>query len=303
MAGVFEQFVAFGTDIVGLERLMRLLQSLFTILTCYPGLIPLLLPAQTAHVHRRSGLAMLQLSGHLNLTRRALRLFWCLGSFRSSFSAWAGLPSESEKGLETWLSITADSFFGLFGLVESVTLPDLLQVRHFSVLGYAEAVKLDGQAQGLWLAGLVCASLGSGIRLSREVFARTARSPAVGEAVVVSDADGEETDDKTATTENAGRGAGDAGAGRQQRDQQPRRGREKEALDKEHSRRIGGLTRKLAAEVLDVAIPAWSTGLADIEPGTVAVATFLSTILTGYAVWERCGRAIDEKARLDLACK
>ncbi|KAG5987004.1 hypothetical protein E4U54_005184 [Claviceps lovelessii] len=280
---------------------MRLLQSLLTILTCYPGLIPLLLPAQTAHVHQRSGLAMLELSGHLNLTRRAVRLFWCLGSFQSSFSAYAGLPSESEESLETWLSITADSFFGLFGLVESVTLPDLLRVRHFSVLGYAGAVKLDRQAQGLWLAGLVCAVLGSGIRLSREVFARRAGPPAVGEAVVVSDADGEKKDDKAAavatTTTTTTTTTENAGAERQQRDQQQdqqqQRGREKEALDKEHSRRIGGLTRKLAAEVLDVVIPAWSTGLADIEPGTVAVATFLSTMLTGYAVWERCGLAID----------
>ncbi|KAG5927833.1 hypothetical protein E4U42_001718 [Claviceps africana] len=283
MAGVFEQFVAFGTDIdmdghaqntknvmhkipqtsdadrhaVGLERLMRLLQSLCTILTCHPVLIPMLLPWQTKTGHQHSELVMLELSDRLNLTRRALRLFWCLGSFRSSVTA---LASPADKDLAAWLSVTADSLFGLFGLVESLTLPDLVRARHLSVWGHAEAVRMDAQAQGLWLAALSCAIVSSGIGLWR--------AAAAGE--VVSGAGGQEKGGRT--------GAGTA---------------ERRGPDGERRRRIGRLARKLAAEGLDVVIPVWSTGLADVEPGTVAVAMFLSTVLTGYDVWERCGLAID----------
>ncbi|KAG6008894.1 hypothetical protein E4U21_003706 [Claviceps maximensis] len=284
MAGIFEQFVAFGTDIVGLERLMRLLQSIFTILTSYPTVIPMLLPTQTKDVHQRSELAMLELSARLNLTRRSLRLFWCLGSFQSSFSAFASGPSE--KSIDTWLSITADSLFGLFGLLESLTLPDLLQTRHFSVLGHAEAVKLDQQAQGLWLAALSCAILSSAVRLAREMSARRAAPRAQG---CVSGAEGKEKDVNTTTTTTHDGGVRGVGA----------RKRDHEALDKARGCKISGLARKLAAEMLDIVIPAWSTGLADIELGTVAVAMFWSTVLTSYAVWERCGLVIDGKRCLD----
>ncbi|KAG5920490.1 hypothetical protein E4U53_003914 [Claviceps sorghi] len=260
---------------VGLERLMRLLQSLCTILTCHPGLIPLLLPRQTKSALQRSELAMLDLSERLNLTRRGLRLFWCLGSFQSSVSA---LASPAEKDLAAWLSITADSLFGLFGLVESLTLPDLLRARHLSVWGHAEAVKLDGQAQGLWLAALSCAIASSGVGLWRAVCARAVASAGRG----VSGAGGDEKGARAVAGSSDG---GDA--------ERREREREREALDRHHGRTIGRLARKLAAEVLDVVIPAWSTGLVDMELGTVAVAMFLSTVLTSYAVWERCGLAID----------
>ncbi|KAG5973825.1 hypothetical protein E4U55_000261 [Claviceps digitariae] len=284
---------------VGLERLMRLLQSIFTILTCYPRLLRMLLPGWHETVRQRSQMAMLELAGHLNLTRRALRLFWCLGSFQSSWSAC--LSGSSEESLERWLSITADSFFGLFGLVESITLLDLMQGRYFSVLGYAEAVRLDGQAQGLWLAGLLCAVLGSGMRLWREGFVeRGEESRAGGEAAGAgAGAGGDEKDDETAAARTTmTMKDGGAGAEKQKQKQKRKQDRDREALRKEHGRRMGGLARKLAAEMLDVVIPAWSTGLADIELGTVAVAMFLSTILTGYAVWERCGLAIDGKRQL-----
>lgn len=242
---------------------MRLVQSLFAILTFYPALMPTVLPGMTKAALQTSELAMRELSSHVNLTRRAIRLFWCLGSFQSSFAAYAA----PEKSLEAWLSIMADTFFGLFGLVESATLPDLLRAEHFSLFGYAEAVRLDGQAQGFWLAALTCAILSSGAKVFRAFAHR-----AIPEAGVLAVTDGEKT--------------GDAAE---------KRKREREALEKERRRKMARLTRKLAAELLDIVIPAWSTGLADIELGTVAVAMFFSTILTGYTVWERCGLAIDSK--------
>ncbi|KAG6041726.1 hypothetical protein E4U41_002591 [Claviceps citrina] len=293
MAGTFEQFVAFGTDIVGLERLMRLLQALFTILTVHPTLLPVLLPGQPKAVHQASVLAMLELSNHLKLARRAIRLFWCLGSFQSSLSGLASPPSPGKSRLEAWLSITADSLFGLFGLVESLTLPDLLPGRHVSVLGRAAAVKLDGQAQGLWLAALLCAVLRSCVRLLG-AFADRAVPPTGGVFAVSDRGEGDVKTTGTAKSDDDDDDDAAAAAAAAER-QRRKREKEREVLDKQHGRKIGALTRKLAAEVLDLAIPASRMGLVDMEVGTVAVAMLFSTLLTGYAVWERCGIAIDAK--------
>ncbi|KAG8423468.1 hypothetical protein J3458_000362 [Metarhizium acridum] len=275
MAGYFEQFVAFGTDIVGLERIMRFIQSVFSILTDYPALIPMLLSHQPSAVHKTSALAMGQLSDHLNMTRRAIRLFWCLGSFQSSWNAYMA----PEKSIEAWLAILADSLFGLFGLMESVTLPDLLHVKGLSVFGLDEAVRMDYQSKGVWLAALACSASCTGVKIFR-TYARRA-VPETGSGFGAP-----EDEKKQAPGEGDEKKAQAAAEKRRQ---------EREAASKEASRKIGGLTRKLLADLLDIAIPAWATGLVDIDVGMVWVAMFFSTIFTGYAVWERCGQAIDNR--------
>ncbi|GAO13368.1 uncharacterized protein UV8b_00652 [Ustilaginoidea virens] len=280
MAGFFEQFVAFGTDIVGLERFMRFIQSVLSILSFYPRLTPLVLllllpPTGPARDAKTSELAMRELCSHLNLTRRAIRLFWCLGSFQSSWKAYAA----PDKSAEAWLSIMADTLFGLFGMMESVTLPDLLPTAHLSVFGLQEAVRLDGQAQGLWLAALSCAILSSSVRIARAYAHRAV--PATGGGLVA-----EVEDEKRQAGE--GDGAAKAAALEKRRE-------EREAAAQEFGGKIKSLTVKLAAEVLDLVIPASTTGLAKFDPGTVSIAMLLSTILTGRIVWERCGRAIDSK--------
>ncbi|TWU75034.1 hypothetical protein ED733_006333 [Metarhizium rileyi] len=273
MAGSYEQFVAFGTDIVGLERIMRFIQSVFSILTSYPALIPMLLSHQPSAVHVTSALAMRQLSDHLNMTRRALRLFWCLGSFQSSWNAYVA----PEKSMEIWLAILADSFLGLFGLMESVTIPDLLQVKGLSVFGLQEAVRIDGQSKGVWLAALVCSALCSGVRIFKTYAHRAVPETASGFA-----AGGEEKQPGKDDGEKTKAAA-------------ERRRRERDAVATETRRKIGGLARKLMTDLLDMVIPAWATGLADIDLGTVWIAMLFSTILTGHAVWERCGQAIDSR--------
>lgn len=251
---------------------MRLIQSIFAILTFYPALIPMVLSHQSPTVHKTSELAMVELSGHLNLTRRALRLFWCLGSFQSGWTAYVA----PEKSIETWLTILANTFFGLFGFMESITLPDLLRVKHLSIFGFDEAARLDKQSHGLWLAALTCSALSSGIRIFRAFAYRAV--PETGSGF------GAGEDEKSAK-----------GGEKKTKAAAEKRKQEREALAKETSRNISGLTMKLLAEVLDLVIPLWSTGLADIDLGTVSVAMLGSTILTGYAVWDRCGQAIDSQ--------
>lgn len=161
--------------------------------------------------------------------------------------------------------------------MESITLPDLLRTKHMSIFGFDEAVRLDRQSQGLWLAALACSALSSGVKIFRAFAYR-----AVPETGGGFGAAGE--DEKSAK-----------GGEKKNKAAVEKRKQEREAVAKESSRQISGLTRKLLAEVLDIVIPLWSTGLADIDLGTVSVAMFCSTILTGYAVWERCGQAIDSR--------
>jgi hypothetical protein len=183
-----------------------------------------------------------------------------------------------EKSLDSWLAILANTFFGLFMFMESITLPDLLRVKHVSVFGYSEATRLDKQSHGLWLAALTCAALSSGIGLFKAYAHRAV--PETGSGFGAGE-DGKSG--KGAEPKAKAKAAGE------------KRKQEREKVARETNRKIAGLSRKLLAEVLDILIPAWSTGLADIDLGTVSIAMFCSTVLTGYAVWERCGQAIDSR--------
>lgn len=263
---------------------MRFVQAIFGILTFYPTLIPMILSSQPPAIHKASELAMLELDSHLNLTRRALRLFWCLGSFQSGWN----LYSATEKSPEAWLSIMSNTLFGLFGLMESVTLPDLLHVRHLSIFGFEEAVRIDSESQALWLGGLVLSALASGVGIFRAFAYRAVPETGAGFGTGEHDEEDDKSEKKTPKKGGKRTGASKAVVADQRK-------KDREALAKENSRQVGRLIRTLLADSLDCLIPAWSTGLINIDVGTVCIAMFGSTLLTGYAVWERCGQQIDSR--------
>ena len=249
---------------------MRLVQSIFAIMTFYPSLVPALLASQPPAVHQESVIAMSELSGYLNLTRRAMRLFWCLGSFQAS---WAGF-SRPNKDLEAWFGVLSGTFFGMFGLIESVTLLDLVHVKHVSLLGFDEAVRIDAQSQGFWLLALLCASLSSALAIVKG-FAHRA---------VPDELEMPEDDDKKKMTEAETEALAE------------KRKLQREVAAEQHAARSARLSRKFLADVLDMVIPAWSMGILQIDLGRVSLAMLGSTILTAYAVWERCAEALDGQA-------
>ncbi|KAF4595772.1 AoPex11B-like protein [Ophiocordyceps camponoti-floridani] len=108
MASITQQLTAFGTDIVGLERTLRLIQATILVITSYAPLLHL----TTTPPH-----ALHHLQTRLNLTRRTVRLFWFLGSYQS------GRESDG------WPGVLARSALGSFGLLESATLLDLLGIE------------------------------------------------------------------------------------------------------------------------------------------------------------------------------
>ncbi len=54
---------------------------------------------------------------------------------------------------------------------------------------------------------------------------------------------------------------------------------------------------RLVADVLDLAVPGSVVGWVPLGQGTVAWCMLGSTVLTGWEVWERCGREVREGRR------
>ncbi|POR37355.1 Uncharacterized protein TPAR_02430 [Tolypocladium paradoxum] len=282
MAATFEQFVAFGTDIVGLERCLRFFQSILLILTSYPSLIStFLLPSHPPSVHVSAETSLLQLQSHLHLTRRTIRLFWFLGSFRSSWTLYTA-AAPGGKSLETWLDVLAHSAFGMFGLMESATLLDLARVDGVALFGAAEAVRLDAEAQVLWLVALYASALGSGVRLLRLFAYRPVPQTGEGFGTVLEKEPGTAGGDEV-EKERA-----------KMRELAQRRKEERKTWLREVNDKAGALGMKLLAEMLDLVIPAASIGWIKVDVGVVGVAMFCSTVLTGMAVWAQCGKQLQK---------
>lgn len=291
---------------VGLERFLRLVQSICLILTSCPSLLPCALPLASDATRTTARAGMLGLTAPLNLTRRTVRLFWCLDSFQAGWAAATttnkdsnNAASSSSSSLETWLGVMSTTLFGVFGLMESLTLPDLLRVQHVRVFGHEAAQELDEQAQGLWLAALVCAILGTALKMVRILPPRAAAAATPHASATVA------RDDSETRGEDGGGGEEEARQGRNSQEIEKvaaaaAKTRDDDAVERrsreEARRQLARLTRNLAADVLDLAIPASAMGLVNVAPGVLAVGIFCSTLLTGHVVWERCGQAIDRKS-------
>ncbi|KAM4063149.1 peroxisomal biogenesis factor 11 (PEX11) domain-containing protein [Hirsutella rhossiliensis] len=290
MAGMLEPFVAFGTDIVGLERLLRLLQAILLVLTSYPSLLSniltflLLLPPFYSSSPPSSppvidvvstATSLLQLQTQLNLARRTIRLFWFLGSFQSS---WALLGSRA-KGIDSWLGVLAHSAHGMFGLVESATLLDLVD-GGVTLFGPVEAVRLDEEAQMLWLVALYASALGSGAKILGMLAYRPVPPTGDGFGAALDDcqdaaAEGEAKEGKEDKAEAEERA-------RKHKEQQRR------VWADEFNAKAGALGSKLLADLLDMVIPASRLGWLKVDGGLVGIAMVCSTVLSGKTVWDRC---------------
>ncbi|KAL2176223.1 uncharacterized protein P884DRAFT_285968 [Thermothelomyces heterothallicus CBS 202.75] len=321
---VFEQFVRFGTDAYGIERLLRLLQALTTILLHFPTLSYLFLvflapfsspPAifKTSPTTISSSTTTLTLlRKRIASLRQAVRFFRFLDSFAAAWSVLSSLQEqpqaqaqsqprarhdENEKEgrqggptkrtpatpgpaagvgggggvvvVEKWLDFGSKSFTGMYLLLESAVFVEaVLDVPGLRVWDSPEAVArlvLDGQR--FWFAGLVCGILASAVRLARS--AGGAR-PGTGQL-----GGGKDRDSKDGGEEN---------------DEEEEEEEEEVREERKAARRK--VVRRLAADIMDLAVPGSVVGWVPLAPGYVAVLMLGSTILTGMEVWERCGREL-----------
>ncbi|RDA87872.1 hypothetical protein CP532_2999 [Ophiocordyceps camponoti-leonardi (nom. inval.)] len=249
MASLMQQFTAFGTDIVGLERILRLIQATLLTLTSYPALL--------ANGTKASPLRQLQ--WRLNLTRRTLRLFWFLGTFEAT---------EARFGSDGYLGVLAQAALGVFGLVESVTLLDLVAVDGVAIWGVDEAWRLDREAQVLWLFGLCLDALTCALRLRSMSSSVDEDAPSVEEK--------EKEKEKKKKTEMTTKK-------KERKSPMPTDGNKKAEL-----------TSRLVADLLDALIPASSIGYVSIDDGLVGIAMVCSTLITATTVWSRCRRHLPE---------
>ncbi|KAF6811029.1 hypothetical protein CSOJ01_05953 [Colletotrichum sojae] len=281
----FDQFVAFGSDSAGLERILRAFQSLVVILLTNPSLFSFLSIPQAPGIA-----ALLPLKSNLNLSRRAIRLFWFLNSFGTSYNLYSS--SSSPKPLETWLDIVRLTLLGLYAGIESATLLDLLGLPNVSVFGEEQTRRLNLEAQRFWILGLWIGIAGNVLRMVRAF----AYAPVPQDGEGYGTGEGEKTAAAAAgdeKTENGEEEKLDWEAERKRlRAIVLRRRQERKRWRAHVAGTVRSLGRRVVSDALDSLIPAAALGWFDIGAGAVAVAMLGSTWITSRDVWERCGALV-----------
>ncbi|KAL2266169.1 hypothetical protein VTJ83DRAFT_5521 [Remersonia thermophila] len=277
-ASFLEQFIKFGTDAYGLERILRFFQSIAALLLfsapfrtvssllllplvnpwalssfssapLKPPASPLLDPAAAAVLH--------PLRSRLTSLRQALRLFRFLESFSAAWEVWNALGRDSDRRsrretAQLWADLGAKMFMGIYLLLESAVFVEVVLGVPFEVgvWGSRERVgELVMDGQRFWFGGLVCGVVVGILKLCQ------------------------------------------GGAEKEEKEEKKKKGEKDAATVK----RDGGrktIVRRLAADAMDLALPGSAVGWLPLGPETVAWLMLGSTILTGMEIWERCGREV-----------
>lgn len=179
----------------------------------------------------------------------------------------------------------------MYLLLETSTFLDVLDIDGLSVWDAATRSSINVEAQRFWLFALVCGTLSGLWRM----FCIKAYSP-VPQAVAVpmnSDSLAEKEKDNTGDEKEEDAVADSAAALREEQARLRRGG----AQDRETHRRaervkMYKLGRGAAANAFDTAIPGVIVGWLDLSEAAVGQAMVVSTVLTGLAVWEKCGEQV-----------
>lgn len=266
---------------------MRLLQAVGMILTSYTGLIALAQPSRSAAQHLAARLTLVSLQDWLNVTRRSMRTFWFLRAFRGSYAQYTAAASVGGggggAGVEDLLDVVAGSLLGVFGLLETATLPDMLRIPGLAVFGPDETRRLNVQAQMCWFAALLAMVLSGGVKVLRLLAERAVPAGA--------DFGAEQQDDEKSSSGGVEK---DALVKREKkkREAERKRKQDKEEAAKRTNAQIAALTLKMVNDVLDMVIPANICGWSSFHPGQVGVAMAVTSLITLKGHWERCGRAL-----------
>lgn len=179
---------------------------------------------------------------------------------------------------EAWLDIFGRTFNGMYLLLETLCLVDALQVPGFSLWGGRWFPVLFAEGQRFWLFGLGC-GVASGLVKIVKLLAY-APVPPTGE----------------------GYGTGEKRDESEMADWEKERERLRKIMwaRKEQSKlwksniktKSKGLVRKCVADLLDMVMPGSVVGWWKADQGTLGVILIITTYLTGWEVWERCGREI-----------
>lgn len=246
-------------------------------------------PGFSASILPIAASSLIQLQGRIGITRRWLRLFRFLGSFRSG---WVLYLSEG-KSVDIWLDVLAKSSLGMYGLLESATLLDLIGIDDLAIFGPAQTRNLNREAQLFWFVALYTSVLSHSIRLMQHLTESASKGPNQNKGSAIENPDGS-AESKRATAEGQNevevslprlkqhRAASDT---IQTKSDSPRR-------TSSSTSNTTRLYMKLMADILDMVLPAVAVGWIRVDTGFVGLAMIGSTAITGLEIWEKCGEGI-----------
>ncbi|KAK0384720.1 hypothetical protein NLU13_7198 [Sarocladium strictum] len=271
MANTFHQFVAFGIDIVGLERILRGIQSLLLIFMAWP--LSLTHFSSTISIEKATLLTVpfRLLQSRVGLVRRVLRTFRFIDSFNGGVVLFQN--QSPGQGIEVWLDVISKTTLGMWGLLETITMLDAFEVPGLEYFGAAKTAEYNRQAQIYWFVALVASALSSLVKIGK---------------VAQSTDSTEEAKDTAAAKKKPGKG----------RKSINEKGKDKAAdvTGSQRSAKIRQLSIKFVSDCLDMVIPASGVGWINLDRGLVASAMLVTTFITGKDVWDRCGKELDAKA-------
>ena len=216
-----------------------------------------------------------ELSSRLGLVRRFIRLFRLFDALSDSYTTFTSLSEPTEKNginhaattlyLEKTLDGLASTFNGLYLLLEATTLVDALGIQGLAVLGSELEFAAKIESQRCWLLSLVFGALSCMLKLSK------------AQKVVVAKVVAKKTIDANGDADKDGKhGIVVEGQSRTSK------------MTSQQSR----LSRKLVACLLDMPLPGSVVGWIPASPGTLGLLMLTTSVLTGFDVWERCGRDV-----------
>lgn len=241
----------------------------------------------------------MSLKQRFNLTRRFFRVFRFVESFRDAqrlYSTASKRQGEKKQGspvgADVWLDILGKTFNGMYLLLEASTTIDVLDIEGLTVWDRPTRTSISIEAQRFWLFALVCGML-SGLW---KMFCLMAYAP-VPQSVAVGDAADATTNNSSSSQEaktekNTELIKDEKTALKEEQARLRKAVVDREAHAREMRVQMYKLGRGALACAFDIAIPGAFVGWLKLDEGTVALAMVISTILTGMAVWEKCGEKL-----------
>jgi hypothetical protein len=240
-------------------------------------------------------LSLRVLGGQINVSRRFIRFFRFLDTFRAG---WLVYVAQGDKNIEMWLDIISKTCFGMFGMMETLTLLDLCGIENLRIFSPEKFQEIDYQSQLFWFAGLYTSVLVTVIRLYRLV----AGTPASVKRETLSISSTEKpaelitTEKKTAVLSSEKMNKEDLDKERERlKSIVNKRKIERRAWMKKFKSEGYTLLRALVSDLLDMLLPTTTVGWVKLEPGLVSLAMFFTTFTTGQAVWERVGQNLQRQ--------
>lgn len=197
-------------------------------------------------------------------------------------------PGATPVGADVWLDILGKTFNGMYLLLEASTTIDVLDIEGLAVWDRPTRTSISIEAQRFWLFSLVCGMLSGLWRMScLMAYAPVPHNVAVGDAAdSTASASSQETEKSTELVKD------EKAVLKEEQARLRKASADRQAHARETQVQIYKLGRGALACAFDITIPGALVGWLNLDEGTVGLAMVISTLLTGMAVWEKCGEKL-----------